>query len=198
MSIEIKRVTGSHIENYLDAVAKLRIDVFSEFPYLYDGSVEYERQYLARYTISEHVTFVLACDGPDIVGVSIAIPLAQERPEFQDPFIEAGFDLLDVFYFAESVLMKSYRGQGIGKQFFYEREAHAKAAGDYKYATFCAVQRRPDDPRRPADYRPLDGFWEKMGYVRRNDLHTEFAWKERGESEDSPKPMVFWLKQLED
>ena len=60
---------------------------------------------------------------------------------------------------------------------------------------FCAVERSADHPSRPPDYRPLDGFWNKRGYVKRNDLVTSFAWKEIGETTATDKPMTFWLKE---
>ena len=34
-------------------LARLRIGVFREFPYLYDGSLDYERDYLADYASTE-------------------------------------------------------------------------------------------------------------------------------------------------
>ena len=42
-SLTLKTETGRGIEKYLHDLAKLRIEVFREFPYLYDGSPEYEK-----------------------------------------------------------------------------------------------------------------------------------------------------------
>ena len=41
----IESVRGREIKNYLDDIASLRINVFKEFPYLYDGCINYERKY---------------------------------------------------------------------------------------------------------------------------------------------------------
>src|SRR5690242_19351414 len=48
-AIRIERATGAAIEGYLDVLAALRIRVFREYPYLYDGSLAYEQEYLASY-----------------------------------------------------------------------------------------------------------------------------------------------------
>ena len=40
---------GAALEPWLDALGKLRITVFREYPYLNDGTLEYEREYLKTY-----------------------------------------------------------------------------------------------------------------------------------------------------
>ena len=42
MNITIQVVTGSAIAPYVDDLARLRMQVFRDFPYLYDGTYEYE------------------------------------------------------------------------------------------------------------------------------------------------------------
>ena len=48
-ALEFLRLTGDEIAPYVDDLAALRIRVFRDFPYLYDGDVGYERDYLATY-----------------------------------------------------------------------------------------------------------------------------------------------------
>lgn len=193
MATSILSLTGRQIEPHVDAVADLRIQVFREFPYLYDGDAAYEGRYLRKYAESPLSLFVLAMDGPAVVGASTALPLADADDEFQRPFKENGFDVASVFYFGESVLDTRYRGHGIGHCFFDEREAFAARNG-FRMTTFCAVDRPKDHPARPAGYRPLDAFWTKRGYERRPDLLTEYAWKDIGDEDETQKPMVFWLR----
>lgn len=38
-SVEIRPVTGIAVEPWLDELAKLRIEVFRDFPYLYGGDL---------------------------------------------------------------------------------------------------------------------------------------------------------------
>ncbi len=191
--VRIETVSGAAIVPWLDELAALRIRVFREFPYLYDGSPAYERDYLAEYAESRHGLIVLAMSGDRVVGCSTGMPLDDAASEFRQPFVNAGRNPGTVFYFGESVLDAAWRGQGLGHRFFDEREAHAERLG-LATTAFCAVVRPPDHPLRPADYRPLDDFWTRRGYVRHTGLIAHFAWKDIGESEETPKPLVFWLR----
>lgn len=192
----ILNADGKKLKPYLKEIGKLRIRVFREFPYLYDGSAEYEREYLQKYIESDRSIAVMAFDNDKLVGCSTAIPLADESEAFQKPFIEAGISPETVFYCGESVLLKEYRGLGIYKHFFKEREHHAKRIGDFDLITFCAVSRPEDHPLRPNDYTPLDRVWEKYGYQKREELRTTFPWKDLDETKESDKEMVFWTKKL--
>lgn len=193
--IEILCFQGSAIGPFIDDLAHLRIAVFREFPYLYDGSLAYERDYLATYADSPRSLFVLARDAGRVVGVSTGVPLADETEAFRRPFVEAGHDPARIFYFGESVLLPAYRGQGIGVRFFEARETHARQAG-FGQCAFCAVERPDDHPRRPADYEPLHAFWQRRGYRHHPELRTTFQWKDLDEPGETAKPMSFWLKEL--
>ncbi|HLL24828.1 MAG TPA: GNAT family N-acetyltransferase, partial [Kofleriaceae bacterium] len=59
MTVGVERVVGDAIGPYLPALAALRIRVFREWPYLYDGSLAYEEAYLASY-VSPDAIVVLA------------------------------------------------------------------------------------------------------------------------------------------
>src|SRR5690606_31626715 len=115
--------------------------------------------------------------------------------EFGRPFAEQGLDVADFFYFGESVLRSSYRGQGVGVRFFEEREAVAREQG-FDNCVFSAVIRTPDHPARPAGYQPLDGFWANRGYARLEGLTTSFSWRDIGDDSETQKPMEFWSKRL--
>ncbi|WP_181423842.1 GNAT family N-acetyltransferase [Rhizobium sp. UGM030330-04] len=195
MTVEIKSLSGIDAARYFDDLARLRITVFRTFPYLYDGSVEYERKYLATYADKKGAVFVLALDGGQVVGMSTGMPMAAETDEVKSPFLAAGYDPSQLFYFGESVLLSDYRGHGIGVRFFEEREGHARCLG-FDWCTFCAVERPADHPRRPADYVPLNAFWEKRGYRHHPELRTSFTWQDIDESAESPKPLSFWMKNI--
>lgn len=197
MSIEIKCVSGTQIEQYFDDLARLRITVFREFPYLYDGNVEHEREYLSTYSKTDGSVIVLALDAGKVVGMSTGIPMISETDEVKAPFLNAGYDINCIFYFGESVLDKAYRGQGIGVRFFEAREAHAqKEPGNFDYCTFCAVERPADHPRRPSDYVPLNQFWNKRGYRHHPELFTSFTWQDLDETSKSPKTLSFWIRKI--
>lgn len=195
MTLTIQSFSGSDAAPFFDDLARLRIAVFRDFPYLYEGNPDYEQSYLSTYAKSEGSVFVLAIDGDQVVGVATGTPMATETNEVQAPFIEAARDPADYFYFGESVLLPAYRGQGIGVGFFEGREAQAKKLG-LRYCTFCAVERPLDHPRRPVDYQPLDAFWQKRGYTHHPELRTTFSWRDLDEEQESRKPLSFWIRDL--
>ncbi|WP_439616346.1 GNAT family N-acetyltransferase [Shinella sp.] len=192
--MQIKIVQGEAVAPHIADLARLRTHVFRTFPYLYEGSEDYEASYLATYARSPESLFLLALDGERIVGASTGVPMPDASDVFQAPFIAAGIASEKVFYFGESVLLSTYRGRGLGVRFFEEREAYARRLGRFDWCTFCAVERPQDHPLRPADYVPLDGFWGKRGYKHRADLRTMLAWQDIGEENETEKPMSFWLK----
>ena len=195
MTPSIRRFSGRDAALFLDDLARLRITVFRDFPYLYDGDLAYEQTYLATYARSEGSVFVIAFDGDTVVGASTGMPMAAETEAVKAPFVAAGHDPADYFYFGESVLLPAYRGQGVGVAFFAEREAQALRLG-HRRTTFCAVERPLDHPRRPQDYVPLDAFWTKRGYRHHPELSTRFTWRDLDETSESPKPLSFWIKDL--
>lgn len=192
----VQRVSGGDIDACLPDLARLRIRVFREYPYLYEGSIAYEEKYLKTYVAAPDSVMVLVRDGGRVVGASSGLPLEAEPPSVVEPFLACGYDPRRIFYYGESVLLPDYRGRGLGKRFFEEREAHVRERGRFETICFCAVQRPDDHPRRPADYAPLDAFWNRRGFVRHPELRTTFSWRDLDEEAESPKPMVFWLKTL--
>lgn len=193
--LRFERLCGDALLAYLPELARLRITVFREFPYLYDGDMAYEERYLQTYIRGRDSVIVLAFDGDRVVGASTGVALSEEPAHVQAPFRAADYPMDEIFYCGESVLLREYRGQGAGVAFFDHREAHAIDHG-YRYSCFCAVQRPTDHPARPGDYVPLDTFWNRRGYAIRPELHTTFSWKEVGETKESAKPMTFWMKTL--
>lgn len=188
--------TGQAIEPFMAAAAELRIRVFREFPYLYDGDLAYEQSYLRNLLNAQAGLLVVARDGHRVVGCATAMPMSEAEPAFRAPFERQGIAIDSVVYFGESVLLPEYRGRGVGHRFFDEREQHAKSL-QAVMTTFCAVQREPDHALKPSTYRPLDGFWRKRGYQPRPDLTTRFGWKDIDQAGESEKTMMFWTHPME-
>lgn len=192
----LQRLSGNAINPYLPDLARLRIQVFWEYPYLYQGTVAYEENYLQRYADNPASVMVLVWIGDRVVGASSGLPLTAEPPQLIEPFLTHGYDPARLFYYGESVLLPDYRNRGLGKRFFEEREAHVRYLARFDSVCFCAVERPADHPRRPAGYQPLDAFWHRRGFVQHPELRATFSWQDRDETAESAKPMVFWLKPL--
>ena len=192
--IKVEPLSGAARAAALPALAELRIKVFREWPYLYDGTLEYEASYLKKFSEAEDSLIVVAWDRDKIVGASTASPLVGHADAFAEPFEERGYKADKIFYFGESVLLPEYRGHGVGNAFFDHRERYAREMGGFELMTFCAVVREAEDPRRVRSYRPLDGFWKKRGFSRLDGLTTGFPWKEPGIEGDVDHVMQFWGK----
>lgn len=101
MSAEIRVLTPDEAKARLNEIAALRIRIFRDFPYIYDGSLQYEVQYLQRYFQAPDARFVAAfsteiATGDNVkkevlVGVATCLPLTQEEDFVQKPFLKAGF-----------------------------------------------------------------------------------------------------------
>lgn len=196
-SIAVRTLVGEAIAPFVHDLARLRIQVFREWPYLYEGDVAYEADYLQVYTRSKRSVAVLAFDGAAVVGASTGLPLAEESDAFIVPFAQAGYRPDAVFYCGESVLLPAYRGQGLGHRFFDEREAHARALGGLQWTAFCSVDRDPHDPRRPAAHRENDAFWRKRGYAPMPGMQVTLPWPEVGDGGEVPHTLTCWTRPLE-
>ncbi|MEO1306917.1 MAG: GNAT family N-acetyltransferase [Pseudomonadota bacterium] len=195
MTLRIEPLTGADIDAALDDLAALRITVFRDWPYLYDGDLDYERRYMASYKGNPNAILVGAFDGNRLVGAATGTPLLDHDDDFSAALSGKGVSEETVFYCAESVLLSDYRGQGAGHTFFDAREAHARALG-FARSAFCAVMRPADHPARPADYRPLDAFWRKRGYAPLDGAVAEFRWRDVGETCETAKPLQFWIRTI--
>lgn len=191
----LREVDGPGLGPWIDALGGLRITVFREYPYLYDGDLAYERRYLSVYLSCPLSRVVLAEDAEGrLVGATTCLPLADEGAAFREPFEQAGLNPGEWLYLGESLLLPEWRGRGLGSRFFDRREAHAARLGLGK-AAFCAVNRPAVHPLRPPRQRALEPFWRSRGYVRRPELQATYGWKDVGESEETKKTLTFWTRE---
>ncbi len=196
MTVEIERLTGTALRDALPDLARLRMKVFSEWPYLYAGSLEYEEAYIRSFAANKGAVIIAARDGAAIVGAATGCPLAGHAKEFAAPFLANRYDVETIFYFGESALLPEYRRRGLGHAFFDHREAHARGLGGFTHATFCGVVRPDNFPMRPRHYFTLDEFWSARGYAPVDGLVAHFTWPDIGATEPTVKPMQFWMKAL--
>jgi GNAT superfamily N-acetyltransferase len=195
MTVTVRSLTGSDLDGALNDLAALRISVFRDWPYLYDGDPEYERRYLATYRDSPGAILIGAFDGTRLIGAATGTPMEDHAANFGAAFAAIDLPLARIFYCAESVLLPEYRGRGIGHRFFDGREAQARALGR-DHVVFCSVIRPPDHPARPQWARSNDAFWQKRGYAPLPGVIAEYSWRGLGEHEETRKPLQFWMRRL--
>lgn len=192
----IEKYSGADGRKVVDALAELRLKVFWDFPYLYEGDVGYEKKYLETYFKAKYSFVLVVKDGEKYVGATTGIWAKEEEESFQKPLKDYGLNTDEVFYFGESVLLPEYRGLGLGKVFMQERESYARSLGFITTLAFCSVERASNHPLHPADYVPLDTFWQSRGFKPAPDLFAEYSWKDRNELHETKKKLNFWLKHI--
>ena len=193
--VEVRALRGpAAIEPHLDALAALRIAVFRDWPYLYDGDLNYERSYLRAYA-EPGALVVGVFAGGRMVGAATAAPMERHAADLAEPLRAMGRDPRDVYYLAESVLLPAWRSRGLGHRFFDEREAEGLAQGR-RWAAFCAVIRPADHPARPPGGRSHDAFWRRRGYRPVPGAVARFRWRDLGASAESQKELQVWTRPL--
>lgn len=193
--LTVRALHGANLAAALDDLARLRIAVFRDWPYLYDGTHAYERAYLATYGDTAGALLVAAFDGDKLIGASTSTVMEDHAEAFAAAFQTTGIALTDVLYGAESVVLPPYRGLGLGHRFFDLREAHARAMGR-SHVAFASVKRPQSDPRQPATFRTNDAFWTSQGYAPLPGVVAEFGWKDLGDTTETQKTLQFWLRKL--
>ncbi|MBK1694458.1 GNAT family N-acetyltransferase [Chromatium weissei] len=182
---------GCDISSEIDLLGRFRIANFREYPYLYDGCLEYEKVYLARYSRCAESILALIKDEQGIVGVCTAIPLKDDDLEFQQPFLND--QLNDIFYIGEILLRPNARNRGLGSQLLSTVLNIIDAEG-YSKTALCAVDRGKNHPERPEHYWSPDLLWKKFGFVKDETRIAYYHWKDIGNQNETEKPMIFWMR----
>ena len=195
LPVTVRALTGAELEAALDDLAQLRIAVFRDWPYLYDGTLDYEREYLRTYRDSPGALLVAAFAGGRLVGASTSTPMEDHAEAFAEPLKAIGLPVETILYGAESVLLPEVRGQGLGHRFFDLREEHARRLGR-SHVAFCSVVRPENHSMRPASFRTNDAFWMGRGYAPLPGVFAEFSWKDVCGEAETKKPLQFWMRAL--
>jgi len=193
--VDVRVLSGQEISDHAEDVARLRIAVFRDWPYLYDGDVAHEREYVASYRDRPGTLLVGAFDLGRLVGASTSTPLEDLSAEFAAAFSARGIPRDRVLWGPESVLLPLYRGQGIGHRFFDFREEHARSLGR-SHVAFASILRSDAHPARPANARSNDAFWRGRGYAPMDDAQVTFEWRDVGDAAETPKRLQVWWRAL--
>ncbi|MCI5052765.1 MAG: GNAT family N-acetyltransferase [Simkaniaceae bacterium] len=178
---------ASDVTPHIPHLAELRMEVFREYPYLYDGELEYEMAYLSQYQEAERSFFVLAKEGDRVIGAISGIPVEESFDGCKDAFETRGLDSSKTLYLGEIVLQKSYRMNHIGTELYRAFENFAREAGYTSIAACMVVKEKSTFVDVAAAHR---GFKKIEGFV------GEYEWKEVGAEESTMHPMQFWIKEL--
>lgn len=184
---------GNEIKDHIDELGRFRIQIFKEFPYLYEGNLEYERKYLSRYPESSESILILMRDTRGLIGACTGIPLQDEDTEFVRPF--QTINLEEIFYIGEVMVRADSRGKGIGTRLL-SKMLDLITGSRFKKACFYTVDRGINHPLRPNHYKSSERLWERFGFVKDPEKLVQFRWKDLGDSTETEKPMNVWIKKL--
>ena len=194
--IHVRSFTGSNLKPYLHSIAKLRMEVYKEYPYFEEPNLNHETGYLGKIFSCKETIGVLIFDNTTLIGVSLGCPLTIEEAAIQHPFLEKRIDVDSYYFFGDSTLLKNYRSRGIGHHFYDARELHVAQYKKFKRICFCVPDCSELDAGRPNDYVPLIDFWRKRGYIHHPEIKCTLSWKKLEETHPSNIPMSFWIKEL--
>lgn len=200
MNIEYRYLIGKEMLSYIQTVSEMRIKEFENYPYLYKGNFEYEKNYMTGFANDPKSCLGIAKNGDTIVGISTGMPLKSDAEILKDAelvYKKADKDPTLYYYFGEFIVHPQFRGQGISKQLAIDMEAFAK---NYGFSKICllTVIRSVNDPRKPTNYIGTDHVWRALGFTTDQqtiDYHSPTI-LESGEVKDIMNPMQFWSKDI--
>lgn len=181
-------VQGSEIESYIDDMVRLRLAVFRESPYFYEGTEACEKEYLSQYLNSKNSLFVVAKSGTKVIGIISGLPL-RELESSAKIFSKNNVPVDSVYYLGEMVIDAPYRKFGAELSLYQTFEDHVRSLGCYDQIAECVVMDAETDP---SDYS-----FEKMGAVKQPHLVDCFFWEEIGKEGSVPHFMQYWIKGLD-
>lgn len=206
LDFSISTVSGADTIPYHQDLARLRMAIFRDFPYLYEGNDTYESTYNAPYGQSSKSLFVVIKASNEVVGISTAIPMRDMDESIALILSDAGYTAASGFYLGESVLTPNFRGRGLYKKMFDLREEEARLQG-HSFTAFLSVVRESDHPLKPINYIPHDTTWKSYGYtpieahmtfsyptVPLPDSKNTSGWSKQGSTHDHT--LQFWVKDL--
>lgn len=188
-------LTRATVAERLDDLATLRLEIFEEYPYLYQGRRADELAYLRTYADKPDACAIIAFDGEAVIGAATGMPLIHEDAQLTDAFAKCDLSLKDIFYVGELLFLPSYRNGGLGQKLLAQMESQIRSFGRYRKLTCATIERPADHPLRPSDYIPITRFLARTGFAQLPGVVTHFAWREiDGVKRDHA--MQFWIKEL--
>ena len=185
--MEIEAIWGKQFRSYASAVTSMRLSIFREWPYFYAGDEKVEADYSRLYAESSNSLLIIGRENGKIIGVTTGLPLEELDPFYLTPFQKRSVH--SFFYLGEILLLKEFRGRGLGLQMHAAFESEVRKQARYNKIYILRILCDPKDPRKPKEDPDLDRFWHRLGYIERADLNLEIEYQEIGR--DSPSLHLF-------
>jgi hypothetical protein len=202
--IRIELFEGKDVTPFIDQISHLRIQIFREYPYLYQGDLDYEKNYMAAYATDPRALFAMAFNKDKVIGAITGIPLNSHSEivrEVKKKALSIGLPVSLYYYIGEALLLPEYRDNGIGRLIhtaYLDIENIIRQQG-FQYASILTVKREENDTRKPENYRELEKIWSYLGFQKIPELETKYHWNTLLSDEKCEcieNAMDFWQKPL--
>jgi|GEM_PF-6443009 len=204
-SLKIDLCCGAQVQPYADALSHMRVEEFRNFPYLYNGTHETEREAIHRYIDSQESRVILAVDEntKDVRGFLSGFPVIADHTVFPTckPFMdEAGVLPEKIFYLGEIILDEACRGDGTGRQMMELFFREVEKMDQFSHIAFITAVRPKDHPLRPSTYRPLHYAFLRYGFKQLGTFEMPYQTftTTYEKSEMISNTLAFWLAKKED
>lgn len=174
-NLRIESLSGAESKKYFEDFARLRIEIFREYPYLYEGTVENERNYIENYLSNPQSRIFVLFDGDKICGMLTTVPMSGEYQDIIASFEKTGLKSSESFYLGDMILQKEYRNRKLFPIFFNAALEHAKCKGFKTLSLMCIVC-KDADWGRPAEFRDVVRLCEKIGFTKIDGGVIELKW----------------------
>jgi len=197
---EVEILIGNNASRYIDLVAKLRLEYFKEFPYLYEGNIEYEKKYVTGYTLDKKSMIAVVKINGEVAGISTGIPLISDSEIVAD--IKKGFQKKEInideyYYYGEVIILPKFRGLGLSRKLFEAQDKIVKEWG-FRHVYILTVIRENNHPLKPKNYKSPDVLWKRLGFLQ-IDKTVSYHWstiQKDGSVKNNENTLQFWIKNL--
>ncbi len=197
---QIKSFKGKEILPFIDELGSLRVKIFREFPYLYDGDLETERRYMSGFANSNKSVLIAVFLQEQMVGFIIGTALDSGLPitaDAHDLFSSKNLPVNNYYYIGDLVLLEEHRSFGLATKLLKLIETFAADNG-YCSTCFLTVFREPDHPLKPKGYKDTARLWE-FRKTKKMNLSISYPWRtfiSESESVMLQNTLDFWEKDI--
>lgn len=196
----IKVLTHKELEPLLPFVAQLRVDIFKNYPYLYDGDIQEEMDDLQKYAQDDNSALAIAYRNDTPIGFLGGSDLTAYSWHFEnsvpDMFKNAGLNPQEYYYFTDVIILPEHRGNGLSPQLFKALEKYAQNKGSN--GSCFITEHHENHPLKPDNHKSLVPLWNGLNY-KKSTLITYASWPTHqadGTIKQERHPLVFWFKNL--
>ncbi|MDQ2994889.1 MAG: hypothetical protein M3R00_08120 [Pseudomonadota bacterium] len=166
--ITIETFSGVAARPYVDDLARLRLDAFKEYPYLYAGNLETEITYTMPYAEIDKAMITVAYVNNRLAGLTTGMPVDCDSLMVNDIkkiLVERGDTPTYYYYYGELIVLSEFEGRGLGQKLYETQDALIQSQG---FTHVCQITslREEHHPLKPSNYRSLDDYWQKLGFYR--------------------------------